>query len=80
MKFIALLSLESSFDLFAKIVSAGIKDSYFLLQIIALGTPFGRVTNILYMKNNQQALLELEDESAAKKTVNYYTFVTPTIG
>lgn len=49
-------------------------------EIIALGTPFGRVTNILYMKNNQQALLELEDESAAKKTVNYYTFVTPTIG
>jgi len=45
-----------------------------------LGTPFGRVTNILYMKNNQQALLELEDESSAEKTVNYYTFVTPTIG
>eukprot|EP00794_Sanderia_malayensis_P008074 gene8074-8938_t len=49
-------------------------------EIITLGTPFGRVTNILYMKNNQQALLELEDESAAKKTVNYYKFVTPTIG
>ncbi|XP_065070144.1 polypyrimidine tract-binding protein 1-like isoform X1 [Rhopilema esculentum] len=49
-------------------------------EIIALGTPFGRVTNILYMKNNQQALLELEDESSAEKTVNYYTFVTPTIG
>ena len=52
----------------------------FMTQIIALGTPFGRVTNILYMKNNQQALLELEDENSAEKTVNYYTFVTPTIG
>ncbi|XP_030624390.1 polypyrimidine tract-binding protein 2 isoform X5 [Chanos chanos] len=46
-------------------------------EIIALGLPFGKVTNILTLKGKNQAFLELGTEEAAMTMVNYYTAVTP---
>ncbi|XP_028824424.1 polypyrimidine tract-binding protein 2 isoform X2 [Denticeps clupeoides] len=46
-------------------------------EIIALGLPFGKVTNILSLKGKNQAFLELGTEEAAITMVNYYTAVTP---
>ena len=39
-------------------------------EIIHLGTPFGRVTNVLVLKGKNQALLEMEEESSAVSMVN----------
>uniref|UniRef100_A0A8C9R8Q3 Polypyrimidine tract binding protein 2 n=1 Tax=Scleropages formosus TaxID=113540 RepID=A0A8C9R8Q3_SCLFO len=46
-------------------------------EVIALGLPFGKVTNILTLKGKNQAFLELGTEEAAMTMVNYYTAVTP---
>uniref|UniRef100_A0A4W3HM75 Polypyrimidine tract-binding protein 1 n=1 Tax=Callorhinchus milii TaxID=7868 RepID=A0A4W3HM75_CALMI len=46
-------------------------------EVIALGLPFGKVTNILMLKGKNQAFLELASEEAAVTMVNYYTAVTP---
>ncbi|KAJ8270322.1 hypothetical protein GJAV_G00112990 [Gymnothorax javanicus] len=46
-------------------------------EVIALGLPFGKVTNILMLKGKNQAFLELGTEEAAVTMVNYYTAVTP---
>ncbi|MBN3296654.1 PTBP2 protein, partial [Amia calva] len=46
-------------------------------EVIALGLPFGKVTNILMLKGKNQAFLELGTEEAAITMVNYYTAVTP---
>ncbi|KAI5618149.1 hypothetical protein C0J50_22131, partial [Silurus asotus] len=46
-------------------------------EIIALGLPFGKVTNILTLKGKNQAFLELSTEEAAITMVNYYSAVTP---
>ncbi|XP_033884694.1 polypyrimidine tract-binding protein 2-like isoform X1 [Acipenser ruthenus] len=46
-------------------------------EVIALGLPFGKVTNILMLKGKNQAFLELGSEEAAITMVNYYTAVTP---
>ncbi|XP_039540641.1 polypyrimidine tract-binding protein 2 isoform X4 [Pimephales promelas] len=46
-------------------------------EIIALGLPFGKVTNILTLKGKNQAFLELSTEEAAMTMVNYYSAVTP---
>nr|XP_006815130.1 PREDICTED: polypyrimidine tract-binding protein 1-like isoform X2 [Saccoglossus kowalevskii] len=48
-------------------------------EIIALGVPFGRVTNILLLKGKSQAFLEMENETAATTMVNYYSHVTANI-
>ncbi|KAM9775244.1 polypyrimidine tract-binding protein 2-like isoform X1 [Syngnathus typhle] len=48
-------------------------------EIIALGLPFGKVTNILTLKGKNQAFLEMGTEDAAITMVNYYTTVTPHI-
>ncbi|KAK3572074.1 hypothetical protein QTP86_022301 [Hemibagrus guttatus] len=48
-------------------------------EIIALGLPFGKVTNILTLKGKNQAFLELSTEEAAITMVNYYSAVTPHI-
>uniref|UniRef100_A0A672SEF1 Polypyrimidine tract-binding protein 2-like n=1 Tax=Sinocyclocheilus grahami TaxID=75366 RepID=A0A672SEF1_SINGR len=48
-------------------------------EIIALGLPFGKVTNILTLKGKNQAFLELSTEEAAMTMVNYYSAVTPHI-
>jgi polypyrimidine tract-binding protein 1 len=42
-------------------------------EIIHLGIPFGRVTNVLVLKGKNQAFLEMEDEQAACSMVNYFT-------
>ncbi|KAM4022059.1 polypyrimidine tract-binding protein 2 [Anomaloglossus baeobatrachus] len=46
-------------------------------EVIALGLPFGKVTNILMLKGKNQAFLELATEEAAATMVNYYTSLTP---
>ncbi|XP_009869367.1 PREDICTED: polypyrimidine tract-binding protein 2-like, partial [Apaloderma vittatum] len=46
-------------------------------EVIALGLPFGKVTNILMLKGKNQAFLELATEEAAMTMVNYYSAVTP---
>ncbi|XP_078574271.1 polypyrimidine tract-binding protein 1-like isoform X8 [Branchiostoma floridae x Branchiostoma japonicum] len=47
-------------------------------DIIQLGVPFGRVTNILLLKGKNQAFLEMADEEKAAAMVSYFT-VTPTL-
>ena len=42
-------------------------------EIIRLGIPFGRVTNVLVLKGKNQAFLEMDDESSASAMVNYFT-------
>ncbi|NWR57024.1 PTBP3 protein, partial [Bucorvus abyssinicus] len=46
-------------------------------EVISLGLPFGKVTNILMLKGKGQALLEMSSEEAAATMVNYYTPTTP---
>uniref|UniRef100_A0A8C5BFC4 Polypyrimidine tract-binding protein 2-like n=1 Tax=Gadus morhua TaxID=8049 RepID=A0A8C5BFC4_GADMO len=46
-------------------------------EVIALGLPFGKVTNILTLKGKNQAFLEMGTEEAAITMVNYYSTVTP---
>merc|ERR1719244_2150024 len=42
-------------------------------EIIHLGIPFGRVTNVLVLKGKNQAFLEMEEETSAVSMVNYFT-------
>ncbi|KAM9330053.1 polypyrimidine tract-binding protein 3 [Gastrophryne carolinensis] len=46
-------------------------------EIISLGLPFGKVTNLLMLKGKSQAFLEMASEEAAVTMVNYYTPGTP---
>ena len=48
-------------------------------EVIHLGIPFGRVTNVLVLKGKNQAFLEMEDESAAVAMVNYFTSCAATL-
>jgi len=48
-------------------------------DIKQLGQTFGKVTNILFMKNKGQAFLELSDIDSAKTMINYYSYVAPAI-
>jgi len=48
-------------------------------EVIALGLPFGKVTNILMLKGKNQAFLEMGTEEAAITMVNYYVTVTPQV-
>ncbi|XP_076183692.1 polypyrimidine tract-binding protein 1 heph isoform X2 [Ptiloglossa arizonensis] len=41
-------------------------------EIVHLGVPFGRVTNVLVLKGKNQAFLEMADENAAATMVSYY--------
>merc|ERR1719411_641730 len=42
-------------------------------EIIHLGIPFGRVTNVLVLKGKNQAFLEMDEEASASAMVNYFT-------
>merc|ERR1719411_257440 len=42
-------------------------------EIIHLGIPVGRVTNVLVLKGKNQAFLEMEEEPSAIAMVNYFT-------
>ncbi|NXK11557.1 PTBP3 protein, partial [Herpetotheres cachinnans] len=46
-------------------------------EIISLGLPFGKVTNILILNGKSQALLEMGSEEAAVTMMNYYDAATP---
>ncbi|XP_068278298.1 polypyrimidine tract-binding protein 3 isoform X2 [Nyctibius grandis] len=46
-------------------------------EVISLGLPFGKVTNLLMLKGKSQAFLEMASEEAAISMVNYYTPSTP---
>uniref|UniRef100_A0A3P8ZEC1 Polypyrimidine tract-binding protein 1 n=1 Tax=Esox lucius TaxID=8010 RepID=A0A3P8ZEC1_ESOLU len=48
-------------------------------EVIALGLPFGKVTNLLMLKGKNQAFLEMNSEDAAQTMVSYYSSVTPVI-
>ncbi|KZC07870.1 Polypyrimidine tract-binding protein 1 [Dufourea novaeangliae] len=41
-------------------------------EIVHLGAPFGRVTNVLVLKGKNQAFLEMADENVATAMVAYY--------
>ncbi|KAL5022332.1 hypothetical protein ScPMuIL_001487 [Solemya velum] len=42
-------------------------------DIVQLGIPFGKMTNVLLLKQKNQAFLEFQDESAASTMVSYHT-------
>ncbi|XP_069779210.1 polypyrimidine tract-binding protein 3 isoform X4 [Narcine bancroftii] len=46
-------------------------------EVLSLGIPFGKVTNLLMLKGKNQAFIEMASEEAAVTMVNYYTTVTP---
>ncbi|KAM9367977.1 polypyrimidine tract-binding protein 3 [Phaethornis superciliosus] len=46
-------------------------------DIISLGLPFGKVTNLLMLKGKKQALLEMASEEDARAVINYYATTTP---
>ncbi|XP_030640295.1 polypyrimidine tract-binding protein 1b isoform X1 [Chanos chanos] len=48
-------------------------------EVISLGLPFGKVTNLLMLKGKNQAFVEMNTEEAAQTMVSYYSSVTPVI-
>ncbi|XP_060751381.1 polypyrimidine tract-binding protein 3 isoform X1 [Tachysurus vachellii] len=46
-------------------------------EVISLGIPFGKVTNLLMLKSKNQAFIEMASEESAITMVNYYTTATP---
>ncbi|KAM3938001.1 polypyrimidine tract-binding protein 1 [Leptodactylus fuscus] len=48
-------------------------------EVIALGLPFGKVTNLLMLKGKNQAFIEMNTEEAANTMVNYFATVTPVL-
>ncbi|XP_028660737.1 polypyrimidine tract-binding protein 3 isoform X3 [Erpetoichthys calabaricus] len=46
-------------------------------EVISLGLPFGKVTNLLMLKGKNQAFIEMASEEAAITMVNYYTTAAP---
>lgn len=46
-------------------------------DVISLGLPFGRVTNVLVLKGKNQAFLEMTDEVAATSMVTCYNVNPP---
>lgn len=48
-------------------------------EIIQLGLPFGKMTNMLLIRNKNQALLEMADVASAQTMVNYYSNRLPQI-
>ncbi|XP_067616471.1 polypyrimidine tract-binding protein 2 isoform X2 [Eurosta solidaginis] len=46
-------------------------------DVISLGVPFGRVTNVLVLKGKNQAFLEMADEVSATSMVSCYTVTPP---
>ncbi|KAJ8374775.1 hypothetical protein SKAU_G00053550 [Synaphobranchus kaupii] len=48
-------------------------------EVISLGLPFGKVTNLLMLKGKNQAFIEMNTEEAAQTMVSYYSSFTPVI-
>lgn len=49
------------------------------LEVAALGAPFGRVVNIMILRQRNQALMEMADEASATALVNYYNYVSANV-
>ncbi|XP_055542254.1 polypyrimidine tract-binding protein 2 isoform X4 [Wyeomyia smithii] len=49
------------------------------VDVMHLGVPFGRVTNVLVLKGKNQAFLEMADESAATNMVTMFTANPPVV-
>ncbi|EDS28948.1 polypyrimidine tract binding protein [Culex quinquefasciatus] len=49
------------------------------VDVMHLGVPFGRVTNVLVLKGKNQAFLEMADESAATSMVTMFTATPPIV-
>lgn len=45
-------------------------------DVVQLGMPFGKMTNVLVLKQKNQAFLEFNEESAAVNMVSYYSTTT----
>ncbi|EDO43995.1 predicted protein, partial [Nematostella vectensis] len=48
-------------------------------EIIALGIPYGRVTNVLMLKGKNQAFLEMKTKENAMALMNSYSYIPPSI-
>ncbi|KAK3928299.1 Polypyrimidine tract-binding protein 2 [Frankliniella fusca] len=48
-------------------------------EVVLLGVPFGRVTNVLVLRSKNQAFLEMSDEAAASNLVQKYSQTQPQI-
>lgn len=48
-------------------------------EVLSLALPFGKVSNLLFLKRKNQAFMEMNTEEAANTMVNYYTWVTPVL-
>ncbi|EDL33872.1 mCG9934 [Mus musculus] len=48
-------------------------------EILCLALPFGKVSNLLFLKAKNQAFMEMSTEESAKAMVNYYTWMTPVL-
>ena len=48
-------------------------------ELVALGTPFGHVVNVLLLKVKNQGFIELGDVTAASRMVSYYSSMPATI-
>ncbi|NWR22649.1 PTBP3 protein, partial [Emberiza fucata] len=46
-------------------------------EVVSLGLPFGKVTNLLMLRGKGQAFLEMASVDAAVSMMNYYTPATP---
>uniref|UniRef100_A0A8C8UJY7 RRM domain-containing protein n=1 Tax=Peromyscus maniculatus bairdii TaxID=230844 RepID=A0A8C8UJY7_PERMB len=46
-------------------------------EVLSLALPFGKVSNLLFLKEKNQAFMEMNTEEAANTMVSYYTCVTP---
>lgn len=49
------------------------------VDVMHLGVPFGRVTNVLVLKGKNQAFLEMADETAATSMVTMFTATPPIV-
>ncbi|XP_036030098.1 polypyrimidine tract-binding protein 1-like [Onychomys torridus] len=48
-------------------------------EVLFLALPFGKVSNLLFLKEKNQAFMEMNTEEAANTMVSYYTCVTPVL-
>ncbi|XP_075813341.1 polypyrimidine tract-binding protein 1-like [Microtus pennsylvanicus] len=48
-------------------------------EVLCLALPFGKVSNLLFLKSKNQAFMEMSTEEAANTMVNYYTWVSPVL-
>ncbi|XP_021044062.1 polypyrimidine tract-binding protein 1-like isoform X1 [Mus pahari] len=48
-------------------------------EILCLALPFGKVSNLLFLKAKNQAFMEMSTQESANTMVNYYTWMTPVL-